>query len=47
MFVKRGRLLRGEEKDGLAEEYGIRRGEADGLDPAAVGGNRKTPYGTE
>lgn len=46
-FLHRGRLLLCEEKDRLAEEYGILRGEADGLDPAAVCGKRVTPYGTE
>ena len=34
-------------KDRLTEEYGILRGEAEGLDPAAVCGRRNTPYGTE
>ena len=46
-FLHRGRLLLCEEKDRLAEEYGILRGGADGLDPAAVCGKRATPYGTE
>ncbi len=46
-FLHRGRLLLCEEKDRLAEEYGILRGGADGLDPAAVCGKRVTPYGTE
>ena len=46
-FLHRGRLLLCEEKDRLTEEYGILRGEAEGLDPAAVCGRRNTPYGTE
>lgn len=46
-FLHRGRLLLCEEKDRLTEEYGILRGGADGLDPAAVCGKRVTPYGTE
>lgn len=46
-FLHRGRLLLCKEKDRLAEEYGILRGGADGLDPAAVCGKRVTPYGTE
>ena len=46
-FLHRGRLLLCEEKDRLAEEYGILRGGADGLDPAVVCGKRVTPYGTE
>ena len=46
-FLHQGRLLLCEEKDRLAEEYGILRGGADGLDPAAVCGKRVTPYGTE
>lgn len=46
-FLHRGRLLLCEEKDRLAEEYGILRGGADGLNPAAVCGKRVTPYGTE
>lgn len=46
-FLHQGRLLLCEEKDRLAEEYGILRGEAEGLDPAAVCGRRATPYGTE
>lgn len=46
-FLHKGRLLLCEEKDRLTEEYGILRGEAEGLDPAAVCGHRATPYGTE
>ena len=46
-FLHKGRLLLCEEKDRLTEEYGILRGEAEGLDPAAVCGRRNTPYGTE
>ena len=46
-FLHKGRLLLCEEKDRLTEEYGILRGEAEGLDPAAVCGHRNTPYGTE
>ena len=46
-FLHRGRLLLCEEKDRLSEAYGIWRGSADGLDPAAVCGQRATPYGTE
>ena len=46
-FLHKGRLLLCEEKDRLAEEYGILRGGIDGLDPQAVCGRRTTPYGTE
>ena len=46
-FLHKGRLLLCEEKDRLTEEYGILRGEAESLDPAAVCGRRNTPYGTE
>ena len=46
-FLHRGRLLLCEEKDRLAEEYGILRGGTDGIAPAAVCGRRATPYGTE
>ena len=46
-FLHRGRLLLCEEKDRLAEEYGILRGTAEGIEPAAVCGQRATPYGTE
>ena len=46
-FLHRGRLLLCEEKDRLTEEYGILRGAADGIAPAAVHGRRTTPYGTE
>lgn len=46
-FLHKGRLLLCEEKDRLAEEYGILRGGIDGLDPEAVCGRRATPYGTE
>ena len=46
-FLHKGRLLLCEEKDRLTEEYGILRGVAEGLDPAAVCGHRNTPYGTE
>ncbi len=46
-FLHKGRLLLCEEKDRLAEEYGILRGGIDGLDPEAVCGRRVTPYGTE
>ena len=46
-FLHKGRLLLCEEKDRLAEEYGILRGGIDGLDPEAVRGRRATPYGTE
>lgn len=46
-FLHRGRLLLCQEKDRLPEEYGILRGSADGIDPAAVCGQRATPYGAE
>ncbi len=46
-FLHRGRLLLCEEKDRLTEEYGILRGSAEGIDPAAVCGRHTTPYGTE
>ena len=46
-FLHKGQLLLCEEKDRLAEEYGILRGGIDGLDPEAVCGRRATPYGTE
>lgn len=46
-FLHRGRLLLCEEKDRLTEEYGILRGSAESLDPAAVCGKHTTPYGTE
>ena len=46
-FLHRGRLLLCEEKDLLPEEYGILRGNIDGIDPAAVCGRHTTPYGTE
>lgn len=46
-FLHRGRLLLCEEKDRLTEEYGILRGSADGIDPAAVCGRHTTPYGAE
>ena len=46
-FLHNGRLLLCEEKDRLAEEYGILRGSADGIDPAAIRGRHATPYGTE
>ena len=46
-FLHKGRLLLCEEKDRLAEEYGILRGGIDGLDPEAVCVRRATPYGTE
>ena len=46
-FLHRGRLLLCEEKDRLAEEYGILRGGTDGIAPAAVCGRHATPYGTE
>lgn len=46
-FLHKGRLLLCEEKDRLPEEYGILRGSADGIDPAAVCGQRATPYGAE
>lgn len=46
-FLHRGRLLLCEEKDRLTEEYGILRGGAEDIDPAAVCGQRATPYGTE
>ena len=46
-FLHRGRLLLCEEKDRLTEEYGILRGDTDGIAPAAVCGRHATPYGTE
>ena len=46
-FLHRGRLLLCEEKDRLTEEDGILRGTTEGIEPAAVCGQRATPYGTE
>lgn len=46
-FLHKGRLLLCEEKDRLPEEYGILRGGAEDIDPAAVCGRHTTPYGTE
>lgn len=46
-FLHKGRLLLCEEKDRLTEAYGILRGGAEDIDPAAVCGQRATPYGTE
>ena len=46
-FLHRGRLLLCEEKDRLTEAYGILRGGAEDIDPAAVCGRHTTPYGTE
>lgn len=46
-FLHRGRLLLCEEKDRLTEEYGILRGTTEGIELAAVCGQRATPYGTE
>lgn len=46
-FLHGGRLLLCEEKDRLTEEYGILRGTTEGIEPAAVCGQRATPYGTE
>lgn len=46
-FLHKGRLLLCEEKDRLTEEYGILRGDTDGIAPAAVCGRHATPYGTE
>lgn len=46
-FLHRGRLLLCEEKDRLTEENGILRGTTEGIEPAAVCGQRATPYGTE
>lgn len=46
-FLHRRRLLLCEEKDRLTEEYGILRGTTEGIEPAAVCGQRATPYGTE
>lgn len=46
-FLHRGRLLLCEEKDRLTEAYGILRGTTEGIEPAAVCGQRATPYGTE
>ena len=46
-FLHKGRLLLCEEKDRLTEEYGILRGTTEGIEPAAVYGQRATPYGTE
>ena len=46
-FLHRGRLLLCEEKDRLAGEDGILRGDTDGIAPAAVCGRHTTPYGTE
>ena len=47
VFLHKGRLLLCEEKDRLTEEYGILRGTTEGIEPAAVCGQRATPYGTE
>ena len=47
-FLHKGRLLLCEEKDALREEYGLAQlSEADfeALDPAAVIGSRRSPYG--
>ena len=46
-FLHKGRLLLCEEKDRLTEEYGILRGGAEDIDPAAVCERHTTPYGTE
>lgn len=46
-FLHKGRLLLCEEKDRLTEAYGILRGTTEGIEPAAVCGQRATPYGTE
>ena len=46
-FLHKGRLLLCEEKDRLTEAYGILRGGAEDIDPAAVCGRHTTPYGTE
>lgn len=49
-LLHRGKLLLCDEKDRLAERFGVVRGEARALaaiDPAAVRGRRDTPYGTE
>ncbi len=42
-FLHKGRLLLCEEKDRLTEEYGILRGDTDGIAPAAVCGRHATP----
>lgn len=46
-FLHKGRLLLCEEKNRLTEAYGILRGGAEDIDPAAVCGRHTTPYGTE
>ena len=46
-FLHKGRLLLCEEKDRLTEAYGILRGTTEGIESAAVCGQRATPYGTE
>ena len=46
-FLHKGRLLLCEEKDRLTEAYGILRGGAEDIGPAAVCGRHTTPYGTE
>ena len=47
-FLHKGRLLLCEEKDALREEYGLARlsrADFEALDPAAVIGSRRSPYG--
>lgn len=46
-FLHQGRRLLSEEKDLLAEEYGLLRGNGEGLDERAILARRVTPYGTE
>lgn len=46
-LLHKGRLLLCEEKDRLTEAYGILRGTTEGIESAAVCGQRATPYGTE
>ena len=48
VFLHKGRLLLCEEKDALREEYGLARlsrADFEALDPAAVIGSRRSPYG--
>lgn len=49
-FLHQGRLILCEEKDVLRDEYGIvhcREDELQTLDPSAIKGKKKTPYGVE
>ena len=47
-FLHKGRLLLCEERDALREEYGLAqlsKADFEALDPAAVVGSRRSPYG--